>query len=82
MGREGWIRKSENGLKQRVANAGHATGDAERANAAIAECQCSHNVELVALHCLGRRVLQVVVRLVVHVPIIAGVHAVVVAAQA
>ena len=54
----------------------------KHANAARAECQCSHNVELVALHCLRRRVLQVVMRLVVHVPIIAGVHAVVVAARA
>ncbi len=29
-GRGGWISKSEKGLKQRVAKAGHATGDAEK----------------------------------------------------
>jgi hypothetical protein len=42
----------------------------------------SHDVEFVTLDGLGRRVLKVVMRLVIHVPIISSMHAVVVTVQA
>ena len=41
----------------------------------------SHDVELVALDGLRRGILKVIVRLVVHVPIVTGVYAVVVSVE-
>jgi hypothetical protein len=66
------LRTMMRGLRYREVE--HAAGDAANAKAR------SHDVELVALHGLWGRILEVVMRLVVHVPVVARVHSVVVTA--